>query len=183
MVSEIIGIIKNHARFCDIKVCPCDKLRFENEELSSQLMAGFERQSKSQWEDLKAILSEILNILLKNLHQRETLAERCIIHAFMDTFILNRVLNALYNIMLAEEENITFSQEFQIFCIKKSIELRMQNEGSRTTTSSETNFANIVTFYKKYMKLHELISITTNLYSQYWYEYLKSHPGTFTYNN
>ena len=53
----------------------------------------------------------------------------------------------------------------------------MLEEENRVSSSLKENFGKIVTFHKKYMVLHDLISDTITLYCKYWYEFIKAHPS------
>lgn len=190
-VTEMVGILKNHIRFCRLDQCECKKLRFDSEELQAQVEDEEQVAVDKKLEDnapsksLEQIVCEMLNLTLHNLGQRGDSGENEIIQAYINYFMISRLFHALYNIMLAEEYNLTLFDEFKLFSLRyvlavqdrKTIEVKMLEEGRRNTSSMGASFCNVVTFHKKYMALHDLISSTTLLYCTYWSEYLKARPG------
>jgi len=189
---EIIGILKNHIRFCNINQCKCGTLRFDMEELQAPLKDAEpiaidkKIEGGSQEASLGQIIYQVLNLTLRNMGLRSNSGETEILQAYINYYMINKLFNALYNIMLAEEFNLSLFEEFNLFCLRyvacinfyrKTIEIRMLEEERRNTSSMGANFGNVVSFHKKYMRLHDLISDTTKLYCRYWGEYLKSRPG------
>lgn len=53
----------------------------------------------------------------------------------------------------------------------------MYDQERRKNSTSKQDYNQMITYNQKFMDLQDLISYTTNLYIQYWEEYLKSKPG------
>ena len=91
----------------------------------------------------------------------------------------------LYNLMLAEENQafLKISYFFPkaiskiLFWIRQAIELKMLDQEKRNTSVLKQDFNQMISYHQKFMDLQDLISNTTNLYIQYWEEYLKAKPG------
>ena len=182
----MLGIMKNHSRFCIYKNCKCRTLIFENEELklidSNEISETTKDKDGSLMErnkSFKVMICERLNENLKNMKRNANCAKLEIIQAYVNYSMLKRIFNSLYNLMLADDYNLSLFQSFQSFCLRKSIELRMTADEQRNSSSLNVNFWKIINFHKKYMVLHDLIYRTIVLYCSYWYEYLKSKPGIF----
>jgi len=73
---------------------------------------------QEKYKGLDLAVYEILNTTLKNLRKKEGSAENEIIQAYINYFMLNRIFTALYNLMLAEECNLTLFQQFQLYCLR-----------------------------------------------------------------
>ena len=199
-MGNIAGIVKNHMRYCSTEDCKCSRLNFKESDetytcndvvIHEKGKEGEEEVRLECKEDISSAtlieaLYEILNMTLRNMCSKEQSAGPEIIQAYINNYKLNNMFKALYNLMLAEEANISFFQEYMIYCLRyklqlirrKSIELCMLEEERRNTSSLRLDFNKMVTFHQKYMTLHDLVSQATSLYSVYWAEYLKAQPGT-----
>ena len=135
-MSDIIGMVKNHTRFCNVDECKCRELRLESEEGQSQMgnetigecKKPTERKEEIQrdqliyiqekYKGLEQKVYEILNMTLRHLRRKENSADSEIIQGYVNYHMLNRMFNALYNLMLAEECNLTLFQRFQLYCLR-----------------------------------------------------------------
>ena len=187
-LSRINGILINHIKFCSIEECKCKLIRINDGDTQSQidnpeimLMKNDSKpnqliDSNNQPNSLNQRIFEIMNLTLQNFRNIKG-GELEILQAHINYSILNKVYNSLYNIMKSEDYKLGLFQEFQIFCIRKSIEFTMIKDETKNITIAKENFGKIFAFHKKYMALHDLISETIDLYCEYWKEYLKPHPG------
>ena len=76
------------------------------------------RYLQLRYKGLDKLVCEVLNTTLMNLNQMKNTATKEIIQAYINYFMMNRIFNALYNIMLAEDNDLSMFQEFQIFCLR-----------------------------------------------------------------
>lgn len=185
-MPNIIGILKNHFRYCSSEKCKCKNLGFDNEELP--LMNNMEITDKNKileneyqknHKDIKVMICEIINTTLKNMSHHENSALLEIVQAYINFTMTMKTHNSLYNLMLAEDYNPSFFQEFQSFCIRRYIEMKMASNEKRNNLAFNENFVKVISFHKSYMILNDLIYNTIALYCLYWYEYLKNRPGIF----
>ena len=182
-MSRITGVVKNHIRFCEDEKCPCRESFVVNEDLLQDLetmkISKNDQKETDKTRSIEEIICEILNLTLKKLTRTKNLHERIIINAYINYFMINRIFNSLYNLMLAEEYSLSYYQEFQLFYLRKTIECRMKEEERRNNTSIKENFGKVVSSHKKYMAFHDLTYQTINLYCNYWSEFLKTRLGIF----
>ena len=141
-------------RFCNIEDCPCHNVKFGDfEDVDCQVLAIEDKNEKKKNEmedeegtnkfslekDTEMTLAEsvysILTLTLRNMCRRDFIAGSEIIQAYINHYKLKNMFKALYNLMLAEEASISFFQEFLLFCLRKSIEIYMQEEKKETHLS------------------------------------------------
>lgn len=184
---EIVGMLKNHIRFCSIYECPCKKMQFTEENSEQEIVekGSTDKQNidasiiRDKDFNLEQTGFEILNTTLKNLYSRDNTAEREILIAYVNFYMLNRIFNSLYNLMLAEENPISMYKQFQVFCLRQAIVLKMLDQEKRNSSVLKEDFNQMICYHQKFMSLQDLITNTTNLYIQYWEEFLKAKPGIF----
>ena len=130
ILSDIVGILNNHRRFCNVVRCSCREISNETDDIQSQIVNRViittTKEVKGEQsiyllakcKGMEKLMCEILNSTLRNMNLRENNSRREIIQGYVNYYLMNRIFNSLYNIMLAEENNITFFQEFQLFCLR-----------------------------------------------------------------
>lgn len=129
-MSKIAGIVNNHIRFCDLLECNCRKIRLDEKdhetmsgnldlmELSKSAKGSQTVYLQAKYKGLTLSVCEVLNLTLQNLSQIKDNGEKEIIKSYVNYFLMNRVFNALHDIMLAEERPLNLFQQLQLFCLK-----------------------------------------------------------------
>ena len=129
-LTDITGMLNNHMRLCSIDGCRCRSIDMATNDTQSQLgnveILGATKDIKlnqslyiqMKYKGLDKKICEILNITLRNLKNRNNVTAREIIQGYINHCMLNRGFTALYNIMIAEENNVNFLEEYQIFCLR-----------------------------------------------------------------
>ncbi len=135
-------MMKNHIRFCNTEECKCRDLQLECDETLSPVggdsptaekkvrehgtIVGYKddvRHSQSaylqeKYKGLESSVYEILNLTLRHMKRKDSLSEGEIIQAYVNYHMLSRMFNSLYNLMLAEEYDLTLFQQFQLYCLR-----------------------------------------------------------------
>ncbi|MDR3548819.1 MAG: hypothetical protein P4M11_11240 [Candidatus Pacebacteria bacterium] len=140
VMADIIGLVKNHIRFCTVDDCKCRQLQLGSEECcggtetpmaekkpkgaangpaeSGDIVGTPTAYLQEKYKGLEGNLYEILNMTLRHMRNRENSSEGEVIQAYINYHMLSRMFNALYNLMLAEEFNLTLFQQFQLYCLR-----------------------------------------------------------------
>lgn len=117
-------MLKNHIRFCSIYDCQCKKIQFCEEYLENDLAEKEKSDDDGitqKEENVEQTTYEILNTTIKNFHTKESLTDRHLIIANVNFYMQKRLFTALYNLMLAEEHQASFLQQFHIFSLRFSL--------------------------------------------------------------
>ena len=123
------GIVYNHIKFCNLEKCKCTKIKFNGDTefqdadleampLNKQYKIERNLYLEMKYKNIDKMICEILNLNLENTEYKETSSEQIIIVAYVNYYLMDRTFNALYNIMQANEINLSYFQKFMIFCLK-----------------------------------------------------------------
>lgn len=120
-IFEITGILNAHIRYCRDDDCQCKSIQFieENSEHDVNEKEINEKQNIGTYkESLEQSAYEILISTIKNFRTKINAAERELIIAYVNFHMQDRMITALYNLMLAEDAGMSMIQQFHIYCLR-----------------------------------------------------------------
>jgi len=198
LTAQVVGFLRHHAMYCNKPECPCkDIIIGEAEENSDreqqQLQANTtmtdntgnfqsnmlqETDKNSSIPKYKRTLFTFLNYLIKSgmLSNADKDAKPFILSSEIQLRFLENKFQALYDLQEAQECNPTLYEEYSISRLKHEIEIKILEENTKGDTLGSGAIDRCIQFQEKFIRLQDLISVTTESYIKLWKELLKDTP-------
>jgi hypothetical protein len=202
-MSKLIGFLKHHMKSCQNTDCVCTDIDSEMVEenkfdTSNLITSTFARRgtifqpklSRRIKDNFCTILQDsqyhtwnfderiylILNIELKIWYRNiKNDCSIALISAYLNFHFMNNKFNALYHLMQAEEGGPSLLTKSLIYILRYTIEYDLFQNENRETDNQKTLFSNLFNYQDIFLKFHQNICISTELYFQFWTEITLSH--------
>eukprot|EP01022_Parablepharisma_sp_SALTPOND_P008015 TRINITY_DN135076_c2_g1_i1.p1 TRINITY_DN135076_c2_g1~~TRINITY_DN135076_c2_g1_i1.p1 ORF type:complete len:1694 (-),score=130.78 TRINITY_DN135076_c2_g1_i1:1451-6472(-) len=182
---SLIGYLRHHCSSCVTSECPCKNIDICDKDETEEYYFRNQNVVDKDYDNnidlgkvgkFRKTFYTFLNYLVKSgLDQTEKEAKPYILSAEIQLNYLQNKFQALYDLQEAQECNMTLYEEYSVYRIRNEIEIRIIENNLKSDTLGNGAVERWIQFQEKFIKFHDLITDTTEIYIKFWKELLKDN--------